>query len=57
MMVRCMTCQHLVIGAPSRTVGCLCDPDASTWLAIDNDERIIGGTYRYYIPMTDASSE
>ena len=57
MIVRCMTCQHLVVGAKDATVGCVCDPDAPTWLAIVNDERIIGGTYRYYIPMNESSSD
>ena len=46
-----MTCQHIVIGNERLTVGCVCDPDAPTWVAIDRDQTIIGGTYRYYIPL------
>jgi hypothetical protein len=57
MIVRCMTCQHLIIGAPSRIVGCLCDPDASTWVAVADDQRIIGGTYKYFIPLSEAPNE
>lgn len=52
-----MTCQHIVIGTPRLTVGCVCDPDAPTWVAIENDERIIGGTYRYYIPLHASPDE
>jgi len=44
--VLCLTCDYIVIGAARRTVGCLCDPDAPTWVAIDDDARVIGGTYR-----------
>lgn len=51
MIVRCMTCQHIVYGSSSRTVGCTCDPDAPTWVAIDNDERVIGGTYKQWLTI------
>ena len=57
MILRCMTCQHIVIGDERLTVGCVCDPDAPTWVAIDRDQTIIGGTYRYYIPLHKAPSE
>lgn len=57
MIVRCMTCKHVVIGQPQATVGCVCDPDASTWLAVVDDHNVIGGTYRYYIPLTEAPND
>lgn len=57
MILRCMTCQHIVVGNPKSVVGCVCDPDAATWVAIDRDERIIGGTYRYYIPLDEPPNE
>ena len=53
MMVRCMTCQHIIIGQTQRTIGCTCDPDAPTWVGIDNDQRIMGGTYSYWLRLDD----
>ena len=57
MILRCMTCKSVLVGNPKSIVGCQCDPDAPTWVAIDRDERIIGGTYRYYIPLEELPND
>ena len=54
MKVKCMTCQHVMEGQERRTVGCLCDPDAPTWLAVVNNKDIVGGTYKYFIPLAES---
>jgi hypothetical protein len=35
MKVKCLNCQHSFSADPKRTVGCLCDSDAPTWLGFD----------------------
>jgi hypothetical protein len=57
MIVRCMTCKAVVVGKPGAIVGCLCDPDAPTWLAIENENQLLGGTYRYFIPLTEVPDD
>lgn len=40
--VRCLKCDHVVIHDPRRIIGCVCDPDAPTWVYIELDGTIRG---------------
>jgi hypothetical protein len=37
----CMKCKNLVRHNSRQLVGCHCDPDAPTWIAIEPDGRIL----------------
>ena len=48
MRLCCQHCMEIVVHDEKRTVGCQCDPDAPTWIAITPDCRIISGSYASY---------
>jgi len=45
MKIFCRNCKTFVIGDPTRTVGCSCDSDSPTWVAIIHDERVLKMSY------------
>ncbi len=42
--VRCLNCGHLVALDERRLTGCLCDPDAPTWIALTRDGALLKGS-------------
>jgi hypothetical protein len=47
MKLRCEHCLAVVSPDEKRIVGCQCDPDAPTWIAITPEGRVISGSYGY----------
>ena len=41
MKIRCHNCNHTIKPDLKRTVGCLCDSDAPTWLGVTSEGRLI----------------
>ena len=48
MKVKCLNCQHSFSADPKRTVGCLCDSDAPTWLGLTPDNKLMEMSYAKY---------
>jgi len=48
MTIRCNTCNYLFSPDPKRTVGCLCDSDAPTWIGVSPDGKVITMSYADY---------
>ena len=53
MVVRCMTCDHIINGDEKIVVGCLCDSDAPTWVGVDHDRRIISLSLSRFETITE----
>lgn len=49
----CLKCQHMVTHNPKRLEGCLCDPDAPTWIAITTDGRLLTMSHAKYAELAD----
>lgn len=45
---KCLKCMSYVKHDIQRVTGCLCDPDAPTWIAITNDGRMMAGSHAKY---------
>ena len=39
--IRCRQCAATVVHNPQKLEGCNCDPDATSWVAIGKDGRLI----------------
>ena len=48
MKIKCLNCQHSFEPDPKRTVGCLCDSDAPTWIGVASDGKLITMSYANY---------
>jgi uncharacterized OB-fold protein len=48
MKIRCVHCGHQFERNPKRTVGCLCDSDAPTWVGVASDGKLITMSYADY---------
>ena len=48
MKLRCEHCLAVVSPDEKRIIGCQCDPDAPTWIAITPEGRVISGSYGAY---------
>lgn len=48
MKLKCEHCLAVVSPDEKRIIGCQCDPDAPTWIAITSDGRVISGSYGSY---------
>jgi len=48
MKLRCGHCHAVVRRDEKRIIGCQCDPDAPTWVAITPEGRVISGSYGSY---------
>ena len=46
--VECHRCKALITQVAPVVVGCLCDPDAPTWVHITPDGRVIGLSHAKY---------
>lgn len=46
--LECRKCGATVKQDPKRIIGCLCDPDAPTWIAIQPDGRLITMSHADY---------
>lgn len=47
--VLCKNCNHLVVEIEQKSIGCLCDPDSPTWIAVSNGRLIHGSQARLEI--------
>jgi hypothetical protein len=45
---KCLKCGSMIGHDPQRVTGCLCDPDAPTWIAITQDGRMMAGSHSEY---------
>lgn len=43
--IQCQKCASLIRSNGLTLVGCLCDPDSPTWIAIRNDGRLMLGSH------------
>jgi hypothetical protein len=41
MKLRCLNCDTVVEHCETKLVGCNCDPDSPTWIAITEDGRVL----------------
>lgn len=48
MKVKCLNCNHSFESNPKRTVGCLCDSDAPTWIGVASNGKLITMSYAKY---------
>ena len=48
MRLQCQHCYAIVKLDDQKLVGCLCDPDAPTWIAISPDGRIMSLSHASY---------
>jgi uncharacterized OB-fold protein len=48
MKVKCHSCGHIFLPEPRRTVGCLCDSDAPTWIGLTSEGKLITMSYANY---------
>jgi len=48
MRICCQHCDGMVVHDETKVVGCLCDPDAPTWIGIARDGRILSMSYASY---------
>jgi hypothetical protein len=48
MQIKCLNCNHIFESNPKRTVGCLCDSDAPTWIGVASDDKLITMSYAQY---------
>lgn len=48
MKLKCEHCYAVVEHDEKHTIGCQCDPDAPTWIAILPNGRLISGSYASY---------
>jgi len=39
--IRCRQCATTVVHDPNQLQGCCCDPDATSWVAIGKDGRLL----------------
>jgi hypothetical protein len=46
MKVKCLNCNYSFSADPKRTVGCLCDSDAPTWLGLTPDNKLMDNELR-----------
>lgn len=53
MKIRCNSCGHVFSNDERRTVGCLCDSDAPTWIGVSPDKRLILMSYANYDILED----
>ncbi len=53
MKIRCLNCKHTFEPDPRRTVGCLCDSDAPTWVGVTSDGKLITMSYANYEMIED----
>lgn len=51
--VVCLKCNGRVEHNPRRIIGCLCDPDAPTWVYIEQDGSIRGFSQAEWIEIID----
>ncbi len=51
--VQCQKCSFLIKSDGLTLVGCLCDPDSPTWLAIKPDGRLMAGSHAEWITIQD----
>lgn len=49
----CLRCNFLVTHDPKKLSGCICDPDAPTWVAIEPDGRILKMSGAEYMALSD----
>ena len=42
---------------PQRVTGCLCDPDAPTWIAITPEGRMMAGSHSEYRTASEAHDD
>lgn len=45
--VMCSKCKTVITSSASHIVGCSCDPDAPTWIALNGD-RLMAGSHAQY---------
>jgi len=50
--VLCRNCEAIILHSPRHLTGCLCDPDAPTWIYISPEGQIRGGSYADYERLT-----
>jgi len=48
MKIECLTCNYEFEPDPKRTIGCLCDSDAPTWVGVASDGKIIKMSYSVF---------
>jgi uncharacterized OB-fold protein len=46
--VRCNNCKHVFQNDEKRTIGCYCDSDAPTWIAVAPNGRVLSMSYSNY---------
>jgi len=39
--IKCLRCEYTLTHNPKHLVGCGCDPDAPSWIAIQSDGRLL----------------
>ena len=50
--IRCNKCGHTIQRDLDMIIGCLCDPDAPTWVAIRPDGQLLALSHANYTTLT-----
>ena len=50
--IRCNKCGHTIQRDLDMIIGCLCDPDAPTWVAIRPDGRLLALSHANYTNLS-----
>jgi hypothetical protein len=54
MKVKCLKCDAIVEHNPRQIAGCLCDPDAPTWVYIELNGKVRGFSQSEWVEVTDS---